>query len=202
MVVHWWWGEAGGVKSISWLAPGEVEGDFALMDSWLTDWQGCLSVGVVGGGGEEGARFGVVGVKVGVWASPALGPSSRDIWGRRAGGGGQSRECEGSRGLMGDTGVGGWDWEGLFWVRIEACWADSARARANMRAAFFGGGGGGRRDTEEELRGPGEAFGESRLATAPGRGTKTEGNCSVRTEKRESAFEGNKKKKGRLGLQE
>ncbi len=26
---------------------------------------------------------------------------------------------------------------------METCWADSARARANMRAAFLGGGGGG-----------------------------------------------------------
>ena len=26
---------------------------------------------------------------------------------------------------------------------METCWADSAKARANMRAAFLGGGGGG-----------------------------------------------------------
>lgn len=46
---------------------------------------------------------------------------------------------------------------------MEACWADSARASASMRAAFFGGGGGGMRDTELTGTLP---FGESRT-TAP-----------------------------------
>lgn len=44
-----------------------------------------------------------------------------------------------------------------------ACWADSARASASMRAAFFGGGGGGTRDTVLTGTLP---FGESK-ATAP-----------------------------------
>lgn len=32
VVIHWWWGDAGGVKSISCLALGGVEGDLALAD--------------------------------------------------------------------------------------------------------------------------------------------------------------------------
>lgn len=58
--------------------------------------------------------------------------------------------------------------DSLLWDWTEACWADSARARASMRAAFLGGGGGGR----TELMGAGVgSFGESR-ATAPGSGQK------------------------------
>lgn len=49
---------------------------------------------------------------------------------------------------------------------MEACWADSARARANMRAAFLGGGGGGAERGAKELREPGEgSFEESRAMT-------------------------------------
>ncbi len=74
---------------------------------------------------------------------------------------GQSMVSSNSCGLTGDTGVGGP--EDCLWERIVACWADSARASASMRAAFFGGGGGGMRDTELTGTLP---FGESR-ATAP-----------------------------------
>lgn len=57
---------------------------------------------------------------------------------------------------------------------METCWADSARARANMRAAFLGGGGGGGAvvgAVELTERG-GRSFKESG-ATAPSRDTKT-----------------------------
>lgn len=73
--------------------------------------------------------FGVVVLRVGFWAAPVLGPFLREVWGHRAVGGVQSRECEGTLGLMGD-----WVWEDL-WVSMESCWADSAMA--SMWAEFF-----------------------------------------------------------------
>lgn len=49
---------------------------------------------------------------------------------------------------------------------METCWADSARARANMRAAFLGGGGGGAIMGAVELRERGvRSFEESRATT-------------------------------------
>lgn len=54
---------------------------------------------------------------------------------------------------------------------METCWADSARARANMRAAFLGGGGGGGGAVELMERGV-RSFEESG-ATTPSRDTKT-----------------------------
>lgn len=52
---------------------------------------------------------------------------------------------------------------------METCWADSARARANMRAAFLGGGGGG----AVELMERGVRSFEESGATTPSRDTKT-----------------------------
>lgn len=58
---------------------------------------------------------------------------------------------------------------------METCWADSARARANMRAAFLGGGGGGAIMGAVELRERGVRSFEESGATTPGRNTKTQG---------------------------
>lgn len=88
--------------------------------------------------------------------------SSSDGWDRRGwGADGQSSVSVNPCVLRGETGVGGP--EGSLWERMVACWADSARASASMRAAFFGGGGGGSRDTELTGTVP---IGESRT-TAP-----------------------------------
>lgn len=57
---------------------------------------------------------------------------------------------------------------------METCWADSARARANMRAAFLGGGGGGGAVVGAvELMERGVRSFEESGATTPSRDTKT-----------------------------
>lgn len=59
---------------------------------------------------------------------------------------------------------------------METCWADSARARANMRAAFLGGGGGGGAvEGAVELRERGVRSFEESGATTPSRDTKIQG---------------------------
>lgn len=60
---------------------------------------------------------------------------------------------------------------------METCWADSARASANMRAAFLGGGGGGGGAVAGavELRERGVRSFEESGATTPSRDTKTQG---------------------------
>lgn len=116
---------------------------------------GVVATGVGGASGVVGVGFSGV---MGGWTG---------------GGGGHSRMSSGPSGLRGETGVG--SSEGLLWDKMAACCADSARARASMRAAFFGGGGGGRRDTELTGTGP---CGESRT-TAPEEG-QNRGNGSWR----------------------
>lgn len=56
---------------------------------------------------------------------------------------------------------------------METCWADSARASANMRAAFFGGGGGAVVGAVELIVQGVQSFKESG-DTSPNRDTKTE----------------------------
>lgn len=59
---------------------------------------------------------------------------------------------------------------------METCWADSARARANMRAAFLGGGGGGWAEVGTvELKERGVRSFEESGAMTPSRDTKTHG---------------------------
>lgn len=55
---------------------------------------------------------------------------------------------------------------------METCWADSARAKANMRAAFLGGGGGG---AAVELMEHGVRSFEESGTTTPSRDTKHKG---------------------------
>lgn len=65
---------------------------------------------------------------------------------------------------------------------METCWADSARARANMRAAFLGGGGGGAEESADELRERRVRSFEESGATTPSRDTKTQGIYSMKNE--------------------
>lgn len=141
---------ATGALSFSWLAP-DVAGGQVLLD--LVRFKLATSAGLWAGDAAEGAEE-----KAGIGEASLSVTSSGLAGGGRGGGGGHSSVSRG------DIGVGGP--EGRLWVKKLACWADSARARASMRAAFFGGGGGGRRDTE--LTGAGAC--EESIATAPGEG--------------------------------
>lgn len=58
---------------------------------------------------------------------------------------------------------------------METCWADSVRAKANMRAAFLGGGGGGAEVGAVDLRERGARSFEESRPMSPSRDTKTQG---------------------------
>lgn len=105
-------------------------------------------------------------VKFGGGELPRPAPSSEEVWNCGISGSpGMSWKSKASCGCRGDTGVGGSEDREL--DCMETCWADSARARANMRAAFLGGGGGGAEVAAEELRERGVRSFEESGATTP-----------------------------------
>lgn len=133
---------SGGLEFAPGCVPGGVVKDLVLSDGEVivNARDCCLTVGLeVGGQDEAGVTVRAV-LFVGR-ELPLPAPSSEEVWKRGISGCGESWELEASCGCRGDTGVeGSEDW---VWHCMETCWADSARARANMRAEFLGGGGGG-----------------------------------------------------------